>query len=128
MPCYGGNMQEILDIVYNYSKNKKLLDNIAVTKIVNILLCLYQLDDSQTVDVRNKSHFMHMFNNTLAYHQRNKITIYLNKIYAYISRKDQFVSFKDDLSFYLRYNLFIVNTLFHEVYHAIEERKIKSYA
>ena len=112
-------MKNILDILYDYSINKKLLDEEAVLKIIKQFIDIYNIDTINQITI-NERDIKHFFSSILGYKKGGKLCIFLKKIYVSMN-KMTVNKFKDSLSYYLRYNLFILQIVIHEVEHAIQE-------
>ena len=121
-------MKNVLDIVYNYSLQDKLLDKQAVLLITEILMEEFNIDNVDDVSVRGID-FKHAFDGTLAFKKGSYICFFLPRIHAYIASKtfplNQDDEFLDKFNIFLRNNLFIVHTIIHELTHSMEEMHIR---
>ena len=120
-------MDNILDIIYEYSMRKKLLDRKAIEIIITIMI-----KENNIEIINNINIITHLFDNlsekTLAYYFNGDINIYLSKIYKYLKKysDNNLIDNKNLSEFeeYLINNLFILRTVFHELEHSNHERLI----
>ena len=119
-------MDNILDIIYTYSKNNRVLNEYAVRIILNQLLKDNKLDTFINYIIINKKRFdttldtKHIFGE---YDFHDNIFIYLNEINKFIDSNKWKSKFHKEYELnnyyeYLGKNLFITETIFHEVHHA----------
>ena len=114
-------MEEIFNIIYGYSLQSKILDESAIKKITFLLLEINEIDSISEVNVKYKED---KDNTSIAYIKGNEIAIYMTKIYEVILGKMLTDIYDDDICLFLRDNLFIYNTILHEVEHAKEDKKV----
>ena len=118
-------MENILDIIYLYSMKEKLLDRIAISRILNLLFSEYNLSEVKEL------HFLNGKNDRLAYYSDDKLFIYTDAIHNAVNQgyyKSEF-KIEDNLSFYediLRKNLFILQVVFHEFEHVLQDKLVKT--
>ena len=120
-------MDNVLDIFYEYSINHRLLDRKAISKILDIILKSNNLnkDISYIISKDSKFDITSMGNcNILGEFDMDSIiyvyyweilkSIRKKKYLSYIDRKFEF----DNIEIMFKKNIFILQTLFHEVEHA----------
>ena len=121
-------MMNILDIIYDYSKNGKLLDEHAIVRILGELFKVNSITD-YTFDVLPKNN--HILDRTLTGNtDDSEINIYLNTMYKKINKgvyKSELAIENKlvDFELILRQNLDMLFTCFHEVEHAIQYKTMK---
>ena len=115
-------MENVLDIISNYSKEHKFLDKEAVLLICKMLINQYNIDNISSINI-DKSHRPH---STHGYCKGKEIGICLPHIYSFIKNEDFDKEFKDDFDNYLKCNWYILHTILHELEHAKQRIKIKS--
>ena len=113
-------MGNILDIIYNYSKQSKLLDKNAVLLIFQILIKKYNIDNINSIHIGNK-----LNHHTLGYNVSKEIGICLPRIYSYTQKNIYNDNYKNSLNYYLKCNMAILQIILHELEHAIQRMKIK---
>ena len=118
-------MENILEIIYSYSKKKILLDKKAIDKIIEIFKREYNLDilyETTIIQYSNKDYH----NKDLSNYYDGSIYIYLARIYAYLKKYpiNNYINNKTLSTFerFLINNLFILKTVFHELEHAIQDQ------
>ena len=119
-------MDNILDIIYEYSKNFRILDLSAIDKIMATLL---QINDLEQISCNmiTKKHFL-FSQKELGYFVSNNIYLYINNIRNRVI-KDKHIIFKKEeqlpiFQYVLRQNIDIAHTLFHEIEHAIQNKML----
>ena len=124
-------MKKILEIIINYSKESKLLDEHALNKIINILINEYNL---QNINYQIKNDFNFSFDRVrLGFYMWNSktLTIYYKRIINYIKKGyySTTIYYQYKLSKFETYvykNLFILETIFHEFEHALQHKDYES--
>ena len=117
-------MNNILDLVYDYSKNFRILDLFAIDKIMSILLQENELDTISCELISDNNIFLS--HKELGYFANNTICLYINNLRKKVL-KDKHILFEKEknlplFQYILRQNLEILHTLFHEVEHAIQDK------
>lgn len=121
-------MENILDIVYNYSRQNKLLDKFAIRYILLELLDEEKLDYI-TIEIDDKDKILYL-NNKLATFKSNTIKVFLSRINEYIASDNYKTNYKNEYILNrfqkcLRKNLIILQTLMHENEHVLQFHKEK---
>ena len=110
-------MENILDIVSEYSKRRKILDFDAIKKISSIIINMFNIKN-----VKNITFNFRPFGNTHSEfnYTDEQIILYKNAIRREINRKSRFkiTSEFDDITKYYSKNLQILFLLLHEFEHA----------
>ena len=110
----------IFEIVYNYSLNKKFIDNKAIEEICNIIT--YNIDFSEVLKricISNK-----IFTLDYAYYDYDEKLININIKKIIINSTEDFKGLLSSESLYLFINLYILKVLFHELNHALQIKYI----
>ncbi len=119
-------MENVLDIIYNYSKEHKFLDNEATLLICKILINENNIDSINNIHIGNTNIKNHYAGTTLGYLKGKEIGVCLPNIYSYIKSQDFDKEFSNYFNYYLRCNLCILHIILHELEHAIQRTMIKS--
>ncbi len=124
-------MKNILDIVYDYSLNNKLLDQEAIKKIINICIDIDNIDSLREIHFKDNLILTNNFT-IAAYNTKGYINIYKNAIKKEIDLNSQETYFQiekelNEKEKFLRKNLHILYVLFHEVEHSKQIDKIRYY-
>ena len=109
-------MENILDIVYEYSKNRKILDFDALNSIYNQIIKLYKVVDAGILREEFSiplGHYTQSFVNPFT---RN-ITMYPNAIKRDFIKKSEYNIKETEFTKFLNRNLYILFLLMHEMEH-----------
>ena len=110
-------MENILDIVSEYSKRRKILDFDAIKKISSIIINMFNIKNVKNITFN----FRHFGNTHSEFNYTDEqIILYKNAIRREINRKSRFkiASEFDDITKYYSKNLQILFLLLHEFEHA----------
>ena len=114
-------MENVIDIIYDYSKQSKLLDKNTILLICQILIEKYSIDTINNIHIGNtKQH------SCLGVYKNKEICICLPRIYAFVKNKNFDNNYEDNLHHYLKCNMQILQIILHELEHAIQRMKIKT--
>lgn len=121
-------MKNILDIVYDYSLNNKLLDQEAIKKIINICIDIDNIDSLREIRFKESS----LINMIANYHIKGYIVVYTKEIDKEIKSGYHKTNFQienelNEQEKFLRKNLHILYVILHEVEHSKQIDKIKYY-
>ena len=127
------NMNDISNIVYDYSKSNKLFDEKIIKLLIDIILKENGLYDDINYAIINEQKSNHQSRgHVLGEYDFNKtIYIYLNEINRFINAKNDDYDFHNiidpnSLDEYIYNNLLFLKTILHEVYHAKQISMIKN--
>ena len=115
-------MNNILDLVTEYSKKRKILDEDAIEKIINYYIDDFEVSIINNIYIINKIELL-LSNVTLGNYVEDYIEIFYSRIKTYI-RGAYYITespIENDLILYeriWRINIFILSILFHELEHA----------
>lgn len=118
----GEIMNNILDLVTEYSKKRKILDEDAIEKIINYYIDDFEVSIINNIYIINKIELL-LSNVTLGNYVEDYIEIFYSRIKTYI-RGAYYITespIENDLILYeriWRINIFILSILFHELEHA----------
>lgn len=118
-------MENVLDIIFDYTIQNRLLDKKAVDKIMDILISEEGIEiiENRTIYTRT---YKGKNNKDFATYIDGDIEIFLNRIYRflYTNTEDYFIDTKKINRFekYLINNLYIVSTIIHELEHALQNQ------
>lgn len=117
-------MENILDIIYDYSKNQKLLDKDAIFLLSALLIRNYNIDNIKDVHIVKK---LLEPRHTFGYLKNRKINICLSNINSFLKSDESFDNNSpNDLNYYMERNLLILQIIIHELEHSIQQMKFKS--
>lgn len=118
-------MENVLDIIYNYSKKHKLLDKEAILLISTLLIKKYNISNINDIYITKK--FLENRIETLAYLKKRKITICLSNLNSFIKNDENFINnYPNNLCYYMERNLQILQIIIHEMEHSIQHMMFKS--
>lgn len=107
---------KIFEIVYDYSLNKKFIDNKTMEEICNIIT--YNIDFSEVLKricISNK-----IFTLDYAYYDYDEKLININIKKIIINSTEDFKRIFSSENLYLFINLYVLKVLFHELNHALQ--------
>lgn len=128
-------MDNVLDIVYEYSINHRLLDRKAISRILDIILKINEFDDriSYRITKDNKFDLTNIFDsNTLGEFDMNSmIYIYYQQMLKGIRKNKHLTKFDhyyelNNIDIMFKKNLFILETILHEIEHVKQLKTIKN--
>ncbi len=122
-------MENILDIIYEYSKKFRLLDEDAINKIMDILIINNKLYNVEYDLVVEKN--ILLSHKELGYFLNDSICLYYNNLINRV-KNEKHIIFEDELKLPLlqkviRQNLEIAFTLMHETEHALQYKMLSEH-
>ena len=124
-------MENIIDIIYDYSVRNKLIDKKAIKSIINTSINIYNIDTIDKVMFSNTSLLTDDF--TMAGYDVDNfiIIIYMNAIKKEIQLNSQLTDFKieDELNkfeMFARKNLHLLHIILHEIEHAKQAKLVRN--
>ena len=120
-------MDEILDILYDYTIKNKLFDITAIDKILKLLLINNGFRDIISYEIVEKDSFNRILGE---FNLHSVIYIYYGKLLKRIRQKAYLTKFDkkynlSDIEITGQKNVFMINTLFHEVEHVKQLEMVK---
>lgn len=122
-------MNDILDIVYSYSKKFRLLDDNSIRKILDILIDINDLSSLEYTIVDKNNLFL--AKRELGYYENDEIVLFSSNLRNRV-KNEKHIIFDDEIKLplfqkVLRQNLEILHTIFHEIEHAIQYENMKDF-
>lgn len=116
-------MENIFKIIYDKTKNKSVLSQKDLEKILNLTIV-----DKRLNEFVNSVDFQSLRSNGLASYSidTRRITIYLDTIEKLKSNIEHKLLINDDFERFFYINLLILQIILHEVEHANQQKKLKS--
>lgn len=119
-------MQNVLDIIYDYSKKRKILDPSAIKQIIKLHMKNNNIEIIKTIEIIQKIELIFK-KITLGNYLDDYIIIYYSRLLLFINEFSHVSNLKteDDLIIYeqiFRNNLFIAFIIFHELEHSMQEQ------
>lgn len=119
-------MESILDIIYDYSKKRKLLDSKSLEIIIKLFMKENNIDIIKKINIIQKKEIL-LGNVSLGNYLDDYINIYYSRIIVYLNNYYHISDFltEDELILYeevFRNNLFITFIIFHELEHSMQEQ------